>query len=138
MAQVLELAHVTREWQLGDELQRLRRKSLGFHAEFARTLGQKMTRQQANVLAALAQGRQPQANHVEAVIQVLAKQTLAYPLVQVLMGCGNHTDVGLDGLVPSYPVVKTIGEYPQQARLQLRRHVADFVEEKRPAFGLFE
>jgi hypothetical protein len=32
----------------------------------------------------------------------------------------------------------TVRQHAQQPRLQLCRHVADFVEEQRPPFGLFE
>src|SRR5258708_38997182 len=36
------------------------------------------------------------------------------------------------------PVESSIGQYAQQPRLQLGRHVADLIQEQGAAFGLFE
>ena len=40
--------------------------------------------------------------------------------------------------MPADTVVRAVGQHPQQTRLQLGRHVADFIEKQRPALGLLE
>ena len=107
-------------------------------AELARALGEEMARQQRNVLAPLAQARQPQADHVEPVVEVLAEGALAHARLEVLVRGGDHAHVGLQRLVAADAVEVAVGEHAQQARLQVGRHVADLVEEERAALGLLE
>src|SRR5205807_2542720 len=95
-------------------------------------------RAQRNVLRALAQARQPQANHVQPVKQVLAEGALAHALLQVLVRGGDDAHVRLYLLVAADAVDRAVGEHAQQPRLQLRRHVADLVEKQRAALGLLE
>ncbi len=51
---------------------------------------------------------------------------------------GDHAHVGLDRLVTADAIKLAIRQHAQQARLQIRRHVADFVEKQRAAVGLLE
>ena len=50
----------------------------------------------------------------------------------------DHPHIGLDRLVTADAIKLAVGEHAQQARLQFRRHVADFIEEQRAALGLLE
>ena len=50
----------------------------------------------------------------------------------------DHAHVGADQFAPADAIKLVLGEHAQQARLQAQRHVADFVEEQRAAFGLLE
>ena len=70
--------------------------------------------------------------------QVLAKEPLAHPFLEVLVGRGDHTHVGFLRRMAADAVVLAVGEHPQQAHLKVRGHVADFVQEKRAALGLFK
>ena len=91
-----------------------------------------------DVLGARAQRGQLDANDVQAVIQVLAEQAAHHPLLQVLVARGDDAHVDADrGLAPD-TVELALGEHPQQAGLQRRRHVADLVQEQRAAVGLLE
>ena len=54
------------------------------------------------------------------------------------MGRCNHARAGLDGVVPAHPVKMPIAEHAKQAGLQVKRHVADFIEKQRAALGLFK
>ena len=54
------------------------------------------------------------------------------------MRCGNNPDVGLDRRAPADGRVFALLQNSQQPRLGFKRHVANFVEEKRSAFSLFE
>ena len=51
---------------------------------------------------------------------------------------GDDAHVGLDRLVAADAVELAVGQHAQQPRLQVRRHVADLVEEQRAAVGLLE
>jgi hypothetical protein len=44
----------------------------------------------------------------------------------------------LTGVVSAHAVELPFRQHAQQARLQRRRHVADFIEEQRAAVGLLE
>ncbi len=58
--------------------------------------------------------------------------------LEVLVRGGDHAHVDLDRHLAADPVELALGQHAQQAGLQLRRHVADFVEEQRAAVGLLE
>ena len=97
-----------------------------------------MARQHEHVFTPLTQSGQAQANHVEAVVQVFAKTALFYPLLQILMRRRDDAHIGLDGVVPADPVKMAVAQYPEQPGLKIKRHVADFIEEKCAAVGLLK
>jgi hypothetical protein len=138
VAEVFQLAHVAGKIQALQVFERRLGQALGFAAQLLRAFLQEMLGQQRNVVAPLAQRRQAQADHVEAVEQVFAEQALLDPAFQVLVGGGDHPHIGLDRLVAADAVEVAVGQHAQQARLQFGRHVADFVEEQRAALGLLE
>ena len=113
-------------------------KRLGLDREIARALVQEVARERRNVLDALAQRRQSQPHDVEAVQQVLAEQALAHALLEVLVRRGDDAHRRALRRVAADAVVLAVGEHAQQPHLQVGRHVADFVEEQRAAFGLLE
>ena len=104
----------------------------------ARALGEEVARERGNVVAAFAQRGKPQADHVQAVIEIFAKRAFAHALLEVLVGGGDHAHVGLDLLMAADAIEAAVREDAQKPRLQLRRHVADLVEKERAAFGLLE
>ena len=112
--------------------------TLGLHPQLLGALLQEVPREHGDVFQPLAQGRQAQADHVEAVEQVFAEHPVLDALLQVLVGGGDHAHVGLDGVVPAHAVEMAVAQHPQQPGLQVERHVADFVEEQRAALGLLE
>src|SRR6266513_6230065 len=138
MTQVFQLANVAGQLEPRQVLQRLVRESLRLDAELVRAHPEKVACEQRNVLRALAQARQPQANHVQPVKQVLAEGALAHALLQVLVRGGDDAHVRLHLLVAADAVERAVGEHAQEPRLQLCRHVADLVEEQRAALGLLE
>ena len=72
--EVLELAHVAGKRQRREVSQRFVGHALRLDAEIARALLQEVAREQRDVLAAFAQRRQAQPDHVEPVVKVLAEQ----------------------------------------------------------------
>jgi hypothetical protein len=70
--------------------------------------------------------------------QVLAKQPLPHPLVEILVRCGDDAHVRFERRVAADAVVLAIRQHPQQPHLKVRRHIADLVQEQRAALGLLE
>ena len=86
----------------------------------------------------LAQRRQAQPHDVEPVHQVLAEQSLAHALLEILVRRRDHAHVRLERRMAADAVVLAVGQHAQQPHLQVGRHVADLVQEQRAAFGLLE
>ena len=97
-----------------------------------------MAREHANIFLALAQSRQAQSNHVQTVEQIYAEAAVFDALLQVLVSRGNHTHIGFDGTVAAHAVEMAVAQYAQQTGLQLKRHIANFVQKQRAAIGLFK
>ncbi len=91
-----------------------------------------------NVFATLAQRRYFDADHVQAVQQILAEHVLFHAFFQRLVRGCDHAHIDAHGHLAADAIELAFGQYAQQAGLQLRRHVADFIEEQRAAVGLFE
>ena len=104
MAHVLQLAHVAWEVKGRQALQRRLADALGVHPQLLGAARQEEAGQHGDVLAALAQRRQAQADHVQAVKEVFAEDAVAHPLFQVLVGGRDDTHIGLERLVPAHPV----------------------------------
>ena len=137
-AHVLQLAHVARPRLCLQALQRRRGQLLHRRSQPACGVGEEVRGQLRDVLAALAQRRQPQPHHVEAVQQVGTEAALFHQRLQRLVGGGDHPHVDADQLAPADAEEFAFGQHPQQPGLQRRGHVADLVEEQGAAVGLFE
>ncbi|EWS64721.1 hypothetical protein Y695_02031 [Hydrogenophaga sp. T4] len=138
MAHILQLTHVAREVKSAQQFECRLGDALGFHAQLLGTLLQEEAREHGHVFTPLAQRGQAQADHIEAVEQVLAEHAFLDPLLQVLVRGGDHTHVGTHRAVAAHAVEMAVGEHAQQARLQVKRHVTDFVEKQRAAIGLLK
>ena len=97
-----------------------------------------MPDQVGNVLGALAQRRQPQRHDVEAEVQIFAEQALLDQDTKILVGRGDDAHIGLDRRAAADGRVFALLQNAQQPRLRFHRHVADFVQEQRAAFGQLE
>ena len=98
----------------------------------AANLGDEVLGQQRDVLAPLAQRRQPHRDDVDAVEQVLAERALGHHLRQVPVGRGDDADVGLDLVGAAEPAEPALLQHAQQLHLHERAHLADLVEEDVP------
>ena len=88
--------------------------------------------------AALAQRRHDDRDHVEAEEQILAELAALDRLLEILVGRRDHAHVHLDRARRSEPLDLLLLQDAQHLGLRLRAHVADFVQEDRPAIGLLE
>ncbi len=86
-----------------------------------------MFRQQRNIFAPLGQSRDMDANDVEAMEEILAEFALCDEVLKVLVGGGNDTDIGDNGLMPADSIEFALCQHSQQASLGRGRHVPDFI-----------
>ena len=138
MTDIFELAHVARKVEPHQASERRIGDALGFHAQLFRALLQKETGQRRNVFGALAQRRQTQPDHVEAVKKIFAKSTELDPVFEILMGRGDDAHIGAHRIVATDAVELAVTQHAQKPRLQVERHVADLVEKQRSTVGLLE
>ena len=117
---------------------RFGRERLRLDAELVRGRAQVVIQQLRDVLAPLAQRRHVDADHVQPVQQVLAELALAHALVEILVSRRDHAHVDAHRDLSADAIELALREHAQQPRLQLRRHVADLVEEQRAAVRLLE
>ncbi|MNC08372.1 hypothetical protein D3C75_559530 [compost metagenome] len=90
-----------------------------------------------DVAAALAQGRQFQGDHMQAVIQVFTELAGLGQVLQVTVGRGDQTYIDLLRLYRTHPANLAFLQHAQQAGLGFQRQFADFVEEQGTAIGSF-
>ena len=83
----------------------------------------------------LAHRRQQRLNAVEAVIQIFAEFALGDARLQIEMGGRNNADIHFHRAGAAHRQHFALGEHAQEPRLQIKRHIADFVEKKRAAVG---
>ena len=138
MANVFELAHVSGPVLPHEELQGRLRQALAVDAQLARAFRQEVACERRDVLAPFTQRRKAQADHVDAVVEVLAKQALLHARLELLVRGGDHAHVRRERRVPADAVELAIGKHAQQACLQVLGHVADLVQEQGAALGLLE
>ena len=135
---VFELTHIARKGEILERHHSAVGDALGLHTQLLGTVLQEMPRQHGNVLTTLAQRRQAQANDVEPMVQIFAKHALFNALLQVLVGRCYHAHIGLHRTVPADAVKVTVAQHPQEAGLQLKRHVTNFIQEERALISLLK
>src|SRR6185503_19793021 len=94
--------------------------------------------QERHVLETISQRRQLERNHVEPVKQIRAEVSLLDLDVQTFVRRGDQTDVNSDRVSTSNGLEALLFQPSQHLRLNLRTHVADFVEKDRRTVGQFE
>src|SRR6185436_3435579 len=97
-----------------------------------------MIDQFGNVLAALAQGRNSQGHHIQTVEKIRAKNLLLHFLLQIAIGRGNYTHIGVLISRRADPPKAALLEKVKKLNLHLLRQVANLVEKKRGTISGFE
>ncbi len=126
---VLQLAHVARPIVLLQDLGHRWRQLRRIAAMLLAVPFQEEPRQRRDVLAPLAQRRQLDGHHVEAVIQVVAEAAGRDLVFEILIGGGDDTGIDADGTALADALEFLLLQDAQQLDLQLRAHAGDFVEE---------
>src|SRR5262245_1499168 len=130
--QVLELAHVARPVVAHERFHGLGRDAARAELLLLAGLAQEVRHEQRDVLAALAERRHFDRDHVEPVEQVLAEALLPDRQLQLLMRGRDHAHVHLDRVRGADRLEGAVLEHAQQLHLQVGAHVADLVQEERP------
>ncbi len=91
-----------------------------------------------DVLAALAQRRQRDRDHVETIVEIEAEAPLAQRFGEIDMGGGDETEVDMVRPVAADRLYLLVLQHAQQLGLQIERHVADLVEEEGAFVRLLE
>ena len=97
-----------------------------------------MIRDQGNVLAAIAQRRQRDRDHVDPVEEILAEPPFGDEPGEILIGGGDHPDVGLQLLEAADAAEAPLLQHAEQLHLHHGAHLADLIQEDRPALGDLE
>jgi len=90
------------------------------------------------VVRPLAQRAGMQRQHVEPVIQILAKTPGSDLGFQVAVGCGDHPNIDGHRLAAAHWVDLALLQHAQQLYLHVQRQIANFVEEYGSAMGQLE
>src|SRR5208283_2205650 len=98
----------------------------------------KMADQRRDVVAALAQGRQHQWEHVQAVVEVTAEAAVGDHRSQVAVRGRYQAHVHADRLGAAQTLELLFLQHAEQLGLQLWGNVADLVEEQRPVVPQLE
>src|SRR5438477_11344475 len=94
--------------------------------------------QDRNVRHTLAQRRDADLHHPEAIVEVLAKLLPLDQRFQVTVGRRNYSRLGPLWTLGTHRVILTLLQHPKHLRLKLGRGIADLVEENGPAAGELE
>src|SRR6516164_1391527 len=97
-----------------------------------------MCNQRGYVLATFAQRREQNRKHVEAVVQVTAKFIARDHLSKIMMGRRHQTDINAMRTSTAQTLKLLLLQDAQQLRLQCRRQISNFIQEKGPCMCHFE
>ena len=126
---ILELSHVPRPVVLREQIERVWRQLEARLLILVAVLVQEVLYEQRNVVLPVAQRRQADRDHVQAVEQVFPELAVLHHLPQIEIRRGNDARINLDGVHGAEPRVLAVLDDVQKARLRVERHVADLVEE---------
>src|SRR5258707_11465945 len=135
---VFQLANVARPRVSLQHRYRFGGDGRSFNAEVTGVFAEKVLDQHRNVLAAFAQGRELEADHVEAVEEVFAKRPFANHRFQIAVRGGDDAHIHRNSLPAANALESLLLEHAQEFYLRAGRQVADFVEEERTLVGLLE
>ena len=121
-----------------EQLEDFGREPLHRFLERAAQAPEQVVGQRVDVLPALPQGRQVDAQDVDAVVQVFAEAGLTHERLDVAVGGGDDAHVDLDGLVAAQALEALVLEHAQQLGLQPEAQFAELVQEQRAPVGLLE
>ena len=103
-----------------------------------RAHSQQLHGERQDVVAPLAQGRQPQREHVETIVEIFAEPAGGDFLAQPAVGGRQHPQLQRDGGAAAQAFDLALLQYPQQFRLQAERHFGDLIQQQGAALGLFK
>src|SRR5579863_7058645 len=136
--EILQFANVARPGIAPQHFDRRRAEFFWPLAVFAAEIREKVRGENGNIFRTLAESRNVEGNHVEAVEQVLAEKVARDFLFEFFVGCGDYAHVDGDRLARSNRLDALLLKDAKNLGLRLEAHVAHFVEEEAAAVGLLE
>ncbi len=137
-AGVLQLAHVAWPWQVLQVFLGLAFQKLRLDRQLQGGAAEEVAGEGGDIFAAVRHAGDVDANHVEAMEQVLTELARMHQGFQVLVSRGDDAHINLDRCVTAHAVELAVRQYAQQASLGVGRHIADLIEEQRAAIRLFK
>src|SRR5262249_52413502 len=116
----------------------LARDPSGRTSQATTNLLQERLTQWQDVVATVPQRRQPDREHVEPVVKILAKLSVGDGLLQIAVGGGHDPRVSAQRSCATETLELTLLQNAEELCLGGRAHFADLVEEERAAGRLFE
>src|SRR5216683_6086192 len=101
----------------------------GLLVEFLAVLLKEMAEEQRNFRGPLAQRRDVDGEHVQAVVQIFTEAARFHRFLNLHVGCGEHPDIHINQLASAQARKLVILQDVQKFRLQMGAHFRDFVEE---------
>jgi hypothetical protein len=95
-------------------------------------------RQQRNVFATLAQVRDADWNHTQAVVKVFTEKIFGNGLIEVAIGSRNHPHIDWNLARPADRSHGALLQDAEEFHLHSQRHLADLVEKDGSSAGNFE
>src|SRR5581483_12210333 len=95
-------------------------------------------REEADVLAPLAEGRQRNREHAQAVVEIEAEAAFVHRFAEIPVGRRDHADVDRARPVAADRAHLLVLQDAEELRLDARARLAHLVEEDRPARCLLE
>src|SRR5262245_50781361 len=99
---------------------------------------EEMFGEQENIVATLAQRREYDADHIEAIVQILAKAARTDQVFGSLVRRGDDTHIDPARFTCAESIDLSFLQHTQQFGLQQQRHVTDLVQKQGAAMGEFE
>ncbi len=100
--------------------------------------GEEMCKQERDIISPPAQRRNGKRQDIEPVIKILPERAFGHRPAQVFLGRSYDPDIDRDLLVRAQPHDRAFLQDAKQARLHIKRHALDFIEEQRTAVGKLE
>ena len=89
-----------------------------------------MLRQQGDVVAPFAKRGQMHLNHIQAVIQILAKRSLSHHFGKISVRGADDANVDVQDVVASKPLDSAFLQNAQQLGLQSETEISNFVQKQ--------
>jgi len=96
------------------------------------------TGEQWNIGRSHAKRRHFNGKYVQPVQQIGPEPTLANRLLEITIGCGNHTHADANGATAANRFKFLLLKHTEQFHLRLNWQFADFIKKDRAAIGKFE
>ena len=135
---VAQLADVARPVVLNQQAACLTRDPAGRPAESPRDVGQERLAQRQDVVTPVTQRWQPDREHIEAVIEVLAELSVRNGSLQITVRGGDHPGVRAQHPGATQPLELAFLKHAEKLGLCRRAHLRHFVEKQRAARSLLE